>query len=249
MIDTSAFLGHWPFRFLPQQPLSVLQKRWKRSGMTQVWVSPLESVFLTDPMPANELLAEPVRTSRFFVFVAGLNPSLATWRRDAEFCVGRLRARAFKLWPNYHDYPLEQPSIGELCRWAADKNLPLCIQLRMQDERNHPAICAVPGVPAAGLAQLAKQHRDNRFLACGVYKNELAALAAASNVWVELSFLESGNTLSDVIQAFDFRRLVFGSHAPLHCLQACAKVSDDSDGVPAAVLTAVRTRNARQLLG
>jgi predicted TIM-barrel fold metal-dependent hydrolase len=249
MIDTSAFLGRWPFRFLPQQPLSVRQRPWKRSGMTQVWVSPLESVFLTDPMPCNEALAKTVRTSRFFIFVAGLNPSLATWRRDAEYCVARLRARALKLWPNYHDYSLHQPRVGELARWAQEHDVPLCIQLRMQDERNHPAICVVPGVSAASLAQLAKQHPGTRFLACGVYKNELAALAVASNVWVELSFLESGNTLSDAIQTFDFRRLVFGSHAPLHCLQGSAKVPDDSDDVPAAALTAVRTGNARQLLG
>lgn len=250
MIDTSAFIGRWPFRFLSQEPLAELRSHWQGGGVSEAWVSPLEAVFLPDPMPANAALSQDIAADPFFVFVAGINPLMASWRHDAGECVTRLCARAIKLWPNYHAYSLQDSPVGELCRWAAEQNRPVLIQLRMQDERGQPAVGQAPPVAVADVVRLAKQHPGTRFLACGAYRWDLPEIAKADNIWAELSFVESGDSISDACAGLNPKRLVFGSHTPLHGLLAvAAKVAHPPRNSTAADLTAIRTENARQLLG
>jgi predicted TIM-barrel fold metal-dependent hydrolase len=57
---------------------------------------------------------------------------------------------------------------------------------------------------------------DARFLACGVYQAELAALAKAPNVAVELSSVESGDALANALAVIGPERLLLGTHAPVY---------------------------------
>jgi len=128
--------------------------------------------------------------------------------------------------------------------------VPVCIQLRMMDERSHHPLMKVPPVPPDEVASFAGRHPDVRFLACGAYGHNLKSLSHAANVWAEISLVESGQALKSAVEALGPERVVFGSQTPLLYFEAvAAKLDVDPIDVPPAVVDAVREANALALLG
>lgn len=249
LVDTSVFCGHWPFRSVGGATPAELKALLSASGVTQAWVAPLEGLFYWDSMEANEALAEALQGDPFFLPVAWINVSLPTWRKDARESLERLHGRAFKLAPNYHQYELSDLRVLELAGLAREANVPVCVQLRMQDERGHHPLVKVPGVPAEAVATLAGKAIATRFLACGAYLKELKALRSAANVWAELSFAEWELALRKALEAFPVERMVFGSHSPLHYTGAeAAKLDVSAEDIPPEQVAAVRELNAKALL-
>ena len=189
-------------------------------------------------------------TDGFFVPVAIVDVTLATWRRDAERCLQKWGCRALKLVPNYHGYELSDPRVSELVTVAREADVPVCVQMRMMDERAHHPLMKVPGVVAADVANLAQRHPDARFLACGAYQHDLLGLSESPNVWAEISSVESGRALRSAVAVMGPDRLVFGSHSPFYYFEAVlAKLNVDPADVPPETVLAVREVNARALLG
>jgi uncharacterized protein len=178
-----------------------------------------------------------------------LNLTLNTWRRDLEDCVKRFGVHAVKLTPNNHQLELADRRADELCDFAAEKKLNVCVQMRMMDERTHHPLMKVPAVPAAELAALAARHPCTQFVACGIYNGELVKIRDASNVTVEISMVESGQSLINALPNTGPERLVFGSHSPLLYFEsALAKLNVDPQFVPGAQIAAIASGNARRLL-
>jgi uncharacterized protein len=250
LIDTSAFCGHWPFRRLPVRGTAEVKALLSAGGVTRAWVAPLEGVFYHDPMDANEELNSDLRGDEFFVQCGVINVTLASFHRDALACLDELNCGAIKLFPNYHGYDLADARVKELAALAAEENLPLCIQMRMQDERGHHPLVKVPGVPALSVVALAQACPQTRILACGPYLNEMKTLSGAPNIWCETSFAENGETLKNVLAAVAPGRLVFGSHSPMYYLAAnVAKLNPEMAGASAEQVAAISAANAAALLG
>ena len=253
IVDTSVFCGHWPFRKLPSTTPQALKAHLQSFGVRQAWVGSAEAVLYPDPMEANELLLRDITGDEYFLPVAIINPTLATWRRDAMLCLERWRCRAIKVVPNYHGYPLAdriQPPVVDLLHLAQDANVPVCVQMRMMDERTHHPLMRVPGVPAKELVELASRYRESRLLACGAYLSELPTLARAPNVWAEVSLVEGGRSLWGAIDSLGANRVVFGSHSPFQYFEAmAAKLEADPIDVAPDMVEAVREHNAMALLG
>ncbi|MGI6609203.1 MAG: amidohydrolase family protein [Limnochordia bacterium] len=249
LIDTSVFAGYWPFRHLNHRDPEQLKQYLLSRGVAQAWVSSAEAILYPDPMQGNWPLLMATREDAFFVPVTLVDITLATWRKDAEQCITRLGSRAIKITPNYHSYPLDHPSLGELATVASDLNLPLCIQVRMMDERTHHPLMKVPGVPPAQIAKLAEQHPGTRFLVCGVYMSELKALNEVPNIWCEISHVEASQSLIVATRSFPWQRLVFGSHSPfLYFEGAHQKLDVKTEGLAAKQIDAIRQANALALL-
>lgn len=248
LTDTSVFCGEWPFRALERTAPADCKAALQALGVAQAWIAPVEGMLYFDPHAANAGLAG-FKQDSFFVPVGVLHPGLPGWERDARAGLRNFGCRAFKLFPNYHGYGLADAVAGACADFASDVGVPLCIQLRMQDERGqHPRV-KVPGVPAAELAALAKSRPRTRFLACGGYLNDLKALQGLANVWAECSFVETGHSLASALEVFGAEKLVFGSHMPLHYpAAAVAKLAGD-ETIPVSALAAVRQANALALLG
>jgi hypothetical protein len=250
LIDTSVFSGCWPFRAFRERTPAALKAHLEPLGVTQAWVASAEAILFPDPMQANEPLAEALGGDGFFLPVAIIDPTLATARRDARTCLERLGFRALKLVPNYHQYALADARVEELVALACQRDVPVCVQLRMMDERSHHPLMKVPGVPAEEVVALAQKHQRARFLVCGAYGQQLRLLRDAANVWAEISFVESGQALAGALQALGPDRLVFGSHSPLFYFEAeAAKFDVAAEDVPPSAIAAVRSTNAQTLLG
>ncbi len=250
LIDTSAFCGHWPFRRAQARSAAELKTLLTNGGVTRAWVSPLESVFYNDPMDANEELNSDIRGDEFFVQCGVINVTLASFHRDTLASMDDLNCHAIKIFPNYHGFDLSDPRVTELAEMTAEEGLPLCVQMRMQDERAHHPLVKVPGVPPLSVVALASANPKSRVLACAAYLSELKTLAGAPNIWCETSFAENGETLKNALGAVSPNRLVFGSHSPLHYLPAgVAKLNAEMAGATAEQVAAVAAGNAVELLG
>ncbi|MBI3830476.1 MAG: amidohydrolase family protein [Planctomycetes bacterium] len=250
LVDTSVFFGAWPFRRLDHSAPAELKAHLSACRVAEAWVAPFEGIFYQDPMTANEALFEKIRGDRFFVQTGVLDLSLPAWRRDAEACLNNLGCGAFKLFPNYHRYALNLPSAAELAELAAKAGVPVCVQLRMQDERGHHPLVKVPGVEVKDLIELAQRCPRTRFLACAGYLRDLKEMRETKNIWAEPSFVESENTLKSAVHAFGSERLVFASHSPLYYFEAAAaKLDVAAEDVSAEVVAAVGSGNVRSLRG
>ena len=248
IVDTSVFCGYWPFRCLDHRT-PELKAHLTAHGVREAWVAATEAVLYPDPMQANVPLFEAVSDDAFFVLVAIVDVTLGTWRADLESCLHEWGCGAVKLLPNYHRYGLDDERVAELVAVAADADVPVCVQMRMMDERAHHPLMMVPGVRPADVAALALRHPDARFLACGAYRTQVAALAEAPNVWAETSMIESQLSLRTALDAMGPERVVFGSHSPFQYLAAMvAKLDVPAEDVPPEHVDAVREQNATRLL-
>jgi predicted TIM-barrel fold metal-dependent hydrolase len=249
LIDTSVFIGHWPFRRVTPRDAAGLKAFLSARGVEQAWAASAEALLCPDPMEANVELFSSVKNDPFYVPVPILDISLIGWERDAQECLSRWEARAFKLAPNYHSYSLSIPGAARLCCLAREANVPVCIQVRMMDERGHHPLMRVPPVPAQEIAALARENPGTRFLACGIYQGALKEVREVENISAEFSFVESQETLRDTIRILGLKRIVFGSHAPLLAFEsAAAKLNAPPEDVPTDNLPGVSRLNAERLL-
>lgn len=249
IIDTSVFCGYWPFRSLPYRTPEALKTHLLSHGVRQAWVASAEAILYPDPMQGNEPLFEAIAGDSFFTPVAIIDVTLATWRADVQICLEQWDCRALKLAPNYHQYELGDARVAELISLAGEAGLPVCVQMRMMDERSHHPLMKVPGVPIADIVALARHHPEARFLVCGAYQAELKMLGKTANIWAEISFVEAGQALASAVAALGAERLVFGSHSPFFYFEAvAAKLDVDPVDVLPDQVKAIREENTFMLL-
>ena len=177
---------------------------------------------------------------------AGAGGIIGPYLETAEQARGLVGA--VKMVPNYHRYDVYGESAVALAKRASSAGLGICVQVRILDERAHHPLMQVPGVPVEGIARLAQAVPDARFLACGVYQSELAGLAGAPNVAVELSSIESGDALATALAVIGPRRRLLGTHAPVYDpAPAVAKVRGVTEH--ATIAARVGRSNANDFFG
>lgn len=249
LVDVTVFAGSWPFRAHVERTPQELKAYLTARGVAQAWLTSASAILYPDPMLGNERLFADGDDDPFFIKVAVIDVTLATWERDLAACLTRWGCRAVKLFPNYHGYTLEDATVLRLVEVCGERNVPVCIQVRMMDERGHHPLMKVPAVPVDQIVALAQRATKTRFLACGAYQAELKRLRVAENVWADLSFVESAHALRAAVDVLGPMRLVFGSHTPLHSFAAGAAKLDASPGdVEPESLRRIQTDNARTLL-
>jgi uncharacterized protein len=219
MLDASAFLGEWPFRSLAATDPGSLRQLLVAEGFTGACVSPLSGLFHADPEPANARWAERLRDDAFFRFVPVLNPTLPgavavlTTLREREGAV------AVRLYPNYHCYRPTDPCCRELARAAGELELPVVVQLRMQDLRSMHSLAQVPDTDWREGAALARACPGTYVLIAGAKWGEAHSLREEGRdlprLYLETSHLEYVDPLRRFLDTWGADRLLIGSHAPL----------------------------------
>jgi predicted TIM-barrel fold metal-dependent hydrolase len=139
IVDTNAYVGHWPFRQLRGNTCRELLQRMDEYGVDLSLVSNLNGIFYRNTQSANEELDRELKASgkkaaRLIPF-ATLNPTYPDWRRDLETCRDRFGIRGLRLYPQYHDYGFDHPELVELVKKARDLRMPLAFSIRLEDQR------------------------------------------------------------------------------------------------------------------
>lgn len=163
LIDINANVGHWPFQQTNCNTCRDLLDRMNRIGVDISVISNMNGIFYKDTNAANEELSAEINSDkRFrgrFIPFGIINPIYAGWENDLENCV-RSGMKGIRLYPQYHDYEINDPSLTELVKLAKEKGMAVAFTIRMVDSRPRhwmdlskewtmkdfiPVIKAVPG--------------------------------------------------------------------------------------------------------
>lgn len=139
LVDTNAYVGHWPFRQLHYNTCQTLLGRMDQFGVGISVISNLNGIFYKNTQPANAELYYAIQSRKVFrdrfIPFAVINPVYAGWRDDFEVCTNKMGMKGIRLYPKYHGYELSDPSLIYLVKLARDRGLVVAFSLRMVDSR------------------------------------------------------------------------------------------------------------------
>ena len=226
LIDVNVSFGHWPFqKFLLDTP-GKLARHLNSEGISLALVSSIESVFYPDPDIYNELLWRKLKPYPFLMPIMTINPTLSNWKEILKKYVNFRKIKAIKILPNYYNYSLSSKSVNELMNELAERKIPLIAQIRLEDERNQYPLLKVKGVEIKEIIKLANRFPQIPILClCPYFSEAVSLVKETSNIYVDISFVETLNTISALLKEIPASRILFGSHTPfLYTRSAIMKI-------------------------
>lgn len=271
LLDINAYVGHWPFKQLQYNTCAKLLERMNKYSVDVSVVSNLNGIFYKNTQSANEELHDELQSDnnfkgRFIPF-AIINPIYAGWRDDLDFCVSKLGMKGIRVFPQYHDYEITDPSFIELVKIARDKKVPVAIDIRMVDSRQRSWMdipVFVPGEKAdiifkewqlKNIIPIIKEVPDAKYIIVNIANGlrlsdeELGIMKKA-----DVIFDTSGRSMSDMpdlIKKFGKEKFAFGTHAPiLDYLSGRFRIEYMNDSeADEATKEMLRSGNAMRILG
>lgn len=215
--DLGAFTGHWPFhRIRGEGPAEQLDLR-RRRGIGGGLVSSLDAVFYQDPWEADGPLTRALVSEKNWSVALSVNPMLPHAALELTRAAGS--AGAVRLYPGVHGYEPDDEESVRLCRLAGALGLPVIITARLEDARLEYLLRQRP-VEINRAVGLAERCGGTRFLLSNFYLSELNAVdGPPDNVWADTAGLCHGLFPFEELK-FPLKRMVFGSCAPLQCLDS-----------------------------
>ncbi|MBY5959540.1 hypothetical protein KUV50_15415 [Membranicola marinus] len=223
LIDSNAYIGHWPFRKFEYNTLEALWGRMKEFGTDASIVSNLHGVFYKNTQHANEELHQAIGSKRVykdrFIPFAVINPIYGGWRDDFEVCTSDMGMQGIRLYPKYHHYDITHPSCVELVKMSRDKGLPVAFSLRMVDNRTSSWIDIEKEWALKDMIPIIKAVPDAKYIICNV--------ANSTNLSEEdLKLFKKTDTLMDssgralidwpgLLTKFGKEKFCFGSQSPI----------------------------------
>lgn len=250
LLDLNVSIGHYPFRRLPfdSSDPGAVKARLQQCGIQQACAGSLNAVFYGDPQQGNADVLPNLAGDPFFLPVGVVNPSLQNWRETLARCADEYGCPMIRLYPSYHGYRLTDRAVEELLAAAAERSMTVAVVQRLEDERMHHPLMPVPAGDLYDIMGTA-QRFNKPLLLLSAYLAEIQQLAPMTpNLYFDIAFAESMDTLATLTTSASVARLVLGTHVPLLYPEAAVgKVAawQCSAGDQAAVYGG----NARRLLG
>jgi predicted TIM-barrel fold metal-dependent hydrolase len=228
-IDTTVFLGQWPWRLQAAASPASLGDLASELGLGSLWVSHLASVFGFDTRSGNEALLDAVAADARLVPFALLNPEEPAVLEELAWAVSQ-GARGVRLTPGYHGYRLPDPRAAELVAAVGAAGLPLHVCARLDDERLRQRRFRADDVPLAELAELVRAHPGQPMLLSGLKATEwdevrahLGPFADLSRVVVDLWFVNGPvGVIPRLCERGEADQYAYGSATPVQAAMATA---------------------------
>lgn len=246
LFDINVAVGRWPFQPLEPATVSRLARHLERQGIAWAAVSSLDAVLYQDPQWGNLPLLKALENQKSLLPACVINPSMAHWKESLRVCHGK-GCRMVKLYPNYHQYSLGSPEVDALVSECDERDIRLAIAFRLEDERAHYPLMKVPATSLDEIVQVARRHPRIPFVLLCPYHSEVPRLSQETqNTLIEISHIESLDTLSSLLNLIPASRVLFGSHTPfLYTGAATAKLKDAP--LPAIDFRRIGHQNALRL--
>jgi len=243
IIDINTSFGRWPFQKFDVHSTQGMAKHLHSAGITKALISSIDGILYPDPSVCDAALFKAVKSTPMLIPIPTINPGLANWRKALE----ANGLKAVKIIPNYHNYPLTAPVVTQLIQVLASKRIPLMIQMRVEDERSQYPLMKIPGVDWRAVVQLANAFRRVPLVCLCAYRGEAIELVQKTeNVSVDISFIETFQTLPTILHKIPPDKILFGSHTPfLYTESAVMKL--ESAHLAARSYKAIACANAQRL--
>ena len=255
LIDTNAWLGSFPFRSLRDNTPDALIARMDRSGIDKAAVSQIEAIFHRNVQPANEKLARDVEgDADRLIPLATINPTYEKWEDDLKVCQETLGMKGVRLFPIYHDYPVDGAEGKAVLKACKDRGLPVFFPSRMEDPRQRNWMDPGKTVDANGVANLMKAVPGATVVVSNLrygfsrlplwHDEELRD----QSWYMDFSLAEFHNDLGPLADESGSRHLVFGTHVPFS-YPGCALVKLAQIEVDDGAREEIMHGNAEKILG
>ena len=223
LIDSNAYIGHWPFRRFEYDTLEALSGRMKEFGTDRSVVSNLNGIVYKNTQNANEELLEAIRSKRAyhdkFIPFAVVNPIYGGWRDDFKMCSSEIAIKGIRLYPQYHDYDITAPSCVELVKMCRDKGLPVVFTLRMVDSRTSSWMDIEKEWSLKDIVPIVRAVPDAKYLIVNVANSTaLSEEDTALFRKAELLMDSSGRNMMDwpdLFKRFGADHFCFGTQSPI----------------------------------
>ncbi|MCF3108767.1 amidohydrolase family protein [Niabella sp. CC-SYL272] len=223
LIDSNAYIGHWPFLKLEYNTPETLLGRMKEFGTDISVISNLNGIFYKNTQHANDELQEAIRSKKIyqdrFIPFAVINPAYGGWRDDLEQCITRMGMKGIRLYPQYHGYEIAAPACVELVKRCRDKGLPVAFCLRMVDSRTSSWMDLEKEWTLKNIVPIVKAVPDAKYLVVNA-ANSLALNPEEMDLFKKADLLidSSGRNItnwSDLFKSFGTGSFCFGTHSPI----------------------------------
>jgi len=229
-IDINAYVGHWPFQQLKYNTCDALLERMNKFGVDVSVISNLNGIFYKNTQSANQELYNEIKSNRRFVdrFIpfAVINPIYAGWRDDLEVCISKMGLKGVRMYPQYHDYGIADPSSIELVKRVRDHGLPVAFNMRMVDsrERSWMDIDYVTGTSKPewtlkNIIPIIKAVPDAKYMILNfanitVLTDEEMHLIKTSTIVFDTSGRSITN-MNEFLHKYGSDKFAFGTHSPI----------------------------------
>ncbi len=271
LLDINAYVGHWPFKKLQYNTCAKLLERMDKYSVDISVVSNLNGIFYKNTQSANEELYDELQSDkRFkgrFIPFAIINPIYAGWREDLDLCVSKMGMKGIRVFPQYHDYEINDPSFIELVKMAREKNVPVAIDIRMVDSRQRSWMDIPVFVPGEktdiifkewqlkNIIPIIKEVPDAKYIIVNIanglrLSDEELDIMKKADVLMDTSG-RSMSDLPDLIKKFGKEKFAFGTHAPvLDYLSGRLRIEYMNDTeADETTKEMLRSGNARRIIG
>lgn len=259
LIDSNAYIGHWPFRRFEYDTLEALSGRMKEFGTDRSVVSNLNGIFYKNTQNANEELLEAIRSKRAyhdkFIPFAVINPIYGGWRDDFKICSSEIAVKGVRLYPQYHDYDITAPSCVELVKMCRDKGLPAVFTLRMVDSRPSSWMDIEKEWSLKDIVPIVRAVPDAKYLIVNV-ANSTALNEEDTTLFrkAELLMDSSGRNMMDwpdLFKRFGADHFCFGTQSPIldYCTGLLRIESLSESEADEKTKELLRSGNLKRLLG
>ena len=246
LIDVNAHVGRWPFLQYGPTDAAALEDNLRAAGITQAWVSAVESVLAPDPSLEEARLHRAIAGSDFFVHTPLISPMLFDWRDRLKQARDEYGSPFIRLMPTYHRYDTAGDDARAIANAAVEMGLGVALLMRIEDERAHYPLMKVPAPTVDAVAELAQAIAPAPLLLLAAYRWEIDPLAAQANMSFDLPYAEGPHPVRDLAQSLGADRMLYGSHAPF--LYAAAQVRKlDFGELDNSALARVKSGNAQAL--
>lgn len=223
LIDSNAYIGHWPFRQFEYNTLEALMGRMKEFGTDVSVVSNLNGVFYKNTQHANDELYQAIRSKRAFMnrFIpfAVINPIYGGWKDDFERCTSTMGMKGVRLYPKYHSYEITNPNCIELVKMSRDKGIPVAFSMRMVDNRTSSWMDIEKEWSLKDIVPIIREVSDAKYLIYNAANS--TNLSEADTELVKRSEVlidTSGRALSnwpELLSNYGNEKFCFGTNAPI----------------------------------
>ncbi|GAA5219601.1 amidohydrolase family protein [Membranihabitans marinus] len=224
LIDSNAYIGHWPFRERNYNTCDGLMTRMDEFGVDMSYVSSLTAIMYKNTQTANASLYREIQgnseAKRRLKPVAVINPiyGYGGWKDDYYTCIKEWEMSAIKIFPIYHRYDFNNEYCIELVRMAAKDDIPVMIPIRMVDARPSSWLDVEESLSTNQIMGLVKQVPETKYIlqnvASGVsFSDENEKVFRNNQVWMDTSG-RSMNEFHHLVERFGVEKFVFGTHSP-----------------------------------
>jgi predicted TIM-barrel fold metal-dependent hydrolase len=227
VIDVNAFIGGYPFRYVPHPDPAALVRVLEREGLSAAWVGHLPSAFYRDPTPGNrELFALIAANTRVLRPVPVVRPDWPRWEEQLDAAVDA-GAPAIRAYPPQWGLGPHDASMRELAIAAGEAGLALVLTVRFEDLRQRHALDAAGDLTAAAIRALARASARVRLVVTAAGREMIEEVhwgltpAEQERVHWDISWIwgPPEDHLAKLFRTIGSRRFVFGSQWPLRLVQ------------------------------